>query len=234
MNILINGDSWGCGEWGTPDEENIVKNQNLPGLGHLGIEHYFREKGYSVKNISVGGTNNMDICDRFDQEDLTQYNYIFCFQTDHIRYLNTRLLTNNGTEKVTWEKLIEHQRLHFDEFYQRLNSYNKTIYLLGGVNKIQLDIVGKYPNIVPIIPSVVEFITPHFGSHNDLWWGQWTLSIPYVDYNLDCLERIVQNKESSEFTMHSDFKYYYWPDLKHPNRRGHKVIFNYLCKQLKI
>jgi hypothetical protein len=234
MNILINGDSWGVGEWGQGKVEDIVNDPALPGLTHRGLEHYFLEKGYLVKNISKGGSHNIASCQRFEQEDLTQYDYIFCFQTYHIRYLNTRLLTNNGTEKVTWEKLMEHQRLHFDEFYQRLNSYNKTIYLLGGVNKIQLDIVEKYPNIVPIMPSVVEFITPNFGSHNDLWWGQWILSIPYVEYDLDCLERIVRNKESSEFTMHSDFKKYYWPDGKHPNRLGHKVIFDYLCAQLGI
>jgi hypothetical protein len=235
MNILINGDSWGCGEWGwegSPD--NIVNDPNTPGLAHRGIEHYFREKGYSVKNISKGGSNNMEICQRFEQEDLTQYDYIFCFQTDHTRHLNQGFLTNNGKEKVTWDKLMKHQKEHLDSFYQRLNSYNKNIYLLGGVNKIQLDIVEKYSNIVPILPSVVEFITPHLGSHNDLWWGQLILSIPYIEYDLDCLEKIVQNKESDGFTMHPDFKKYYWPDGKHPNRLGHKVIFDYLCAQLGI
>lgn len=230
MNILINGDSWGCGEW----DSTITVDPARPGLAHFGIEHHFQEKGYSVKNLSMGGSHNIASCQRFEQEDLAQYDYIFCFQTDHIRHLNREFLTSNGKEKVTWEKLMEHQRRHFNEFYQRLNSYNKTIYLLGGVNKIQLDIVEKYPNIVPIIPSVTEFITPNFGSHNDLWWGQWILSIPYIDYDLDCLEKIVQNKESSEFTMHSDFKKYYWPDGKHPNRLGHWKIFDYLCNQLKI
>jgi hypothetical protein len=234
MNILINGDSWGCGEWGTPDIENIVKNQNLPGLGHLGIEHYFREKGYFVKNLSVGGSNNISICQRFEQEDLSQYDYIFCFQTDHTRYLNQGFLTENNTKKITWDRFIEHQNFHLGEFYQRLNSYGKTIYLLGGVNKINLDIVKHYTNIVPIIPSVVEVITPQFGEHNDLWWGQWILSVPYMDYDLDCLERIVVNKEREGFLFNPDFKKYYWPDGKHPNRLGHKVIFDYLCKQLKI
>jgi hypothetical protein len=235
MNILINGDSWGVGEWGwegPPD--NIVNDPNLPGLAHYGIEHYFREKGYSVKNISKGGSNNMQICQRFKQEDLTQYDYIFCFQTDHIRHLNQGFLTNNGKEKITWDKLMNHQKEHLDSFYQRLNSYNKTIYLLGGVNKIQLDIVEKYSNIVPIIPSVVEFITPNFGSHNDLWWGQWILTIPHSHYDLDCLERIVDNKEHYNYVMDPDFKKYYWPDGKHPNRLGHKVIFDYLCAQLGI
>ena len=137
-------------------------------------------------------------------------------------------------EKITWERLLEHQRLHFEEFYQRLNSYGKTIYLLGGVNKIPLDMVKKYPNIVPIMPSVVEFITPHLGEHNDLWWGQWILGIPYLDYNIDCLERIVNNKERIDYIVDPDFKKYYWPDGKHPNRLGHKVIFDYLCEQLKI
>jgi hypothetical protein len=236
MNILINGDSWGVGEWGLGqvEIENIVNDPNIPGLSHRGIEHYFREKGYSVKNISKGGSHNIASCQRFEQEDLAQYDYIFCFQTDHIRHLNREFLTADGKEKATWEKLKEHQRRHSDEFYQRLNSYNKTIHLLGGVNKIQLDIVEKYPNIVPIMPSVTEFITPHLGGHNDLWWGQWILSIPYIEYDLDCLEKIVQNKESNEFTMHPDFKKYYWPDGKHPNRLGHRIIFDYLCDQLKI
>ena len=177
MNILINGDSWGCGEWGNKlgVPGNIVNDPTLPGLGHLGIEHYFREKEYLVKNISKGGSNNMQICERFEQEDLEQYDYIFCFQTDHVRYLDFKFLTNYGTEKITWERLLEHQKIHLEEFYQRINNYGKTIYLLGGVNKIKLDIVKKYSNIVPIIPSVVEFITPHFGEHNDLWWGQWIL-----------------------------------------------------------
>ena len=230
MNILINGDSWGCGEW----DNTITIDPDRPGLAHFGVEHYFQEKGYSVKNLSVGGSSNIASCQRFEQEDLSQYDYIFCFQTDHIRHLNRGFLTKEGTKQITWERLMEHQKLHFEEFYQRLNSYNKTIYLLGGVNKIQLDIVEKYPNIVPIMPSVVEFITPQFGRHNDLWWGQWILSIPYMEYNTDCLEKIVQSKESSEFTMHPDFKKYYWPDGKHPNRLGHWKIFEHLCDQLKI
>lgn len=234
MNILINGDSWGCGEWGAPGQDNIVQDPNRLNLSHPGIEYYFREKGYLVKNISEAGSSNIEICERFEQENLTQYDYVFCFQTDHIRSLDTQWLTNKGKEKVTWEKLINHQKRHLEEFYQRLNSYGKNIYLLGGVNKINLDIVKKYPNIVPIMPSVFEFITPEFGEHNDLWWGQHIFVIPYVYYDTDCLEQVITNKENSYFSVEPSFKKYYWPDGKHPNRLGHKVIFDYLCNQLGI
>jgi hypothetical protein len=42
------------------------------------------------------------------------------------------------------------------------------------------------------------------------------------------LKNIKQLKEIKEYRI------YFWPDGLHPNRRGHKFLFNYICGTLNI
>jgi hypothetical protein len=248
MKILINGDSWGVGEWGLNLAENLVKDPKLPALTHRGLEHYFKEKGHEVVNISKGGGSNFGSLKNFNNLENKDYDFIFWFQTDFLR--DDRHFTKAFPKKsvkwvgFTWDLINNHKRHYYREFYSKLNSYNKTIYLMGGANKINLEIISGYKNLVPIIPCISEFLLPDINFDNDLQFEGWIQGAwmspfgkeEFVSNNLsiEVLEKVVEMKELNLREFTPGFTELFWPDGKHPNRLGHKIIFDYLCKELKI
>ena len=78
-NILICGDSWGCGEW------NVTCTEIL----HTGLEAYLSHDGHSVTNISKGGVSNLDRYNRlsmwFERFGSTGIDTVFVFQTEYTR-----------------------------------------------------------------------------------------------------------------------------------------------------
>lgn len=248
MKILINGDSWGVGEWGLNYVENLVKDPKLPGLTHRGLEHYFKEKGYEVFNISKGGESNLGSLEIFDNLENKDFDFIFWFQTDFLRDdpQFTRAFPRVSLNKVnySWDLINKHKKIYYREFYSKLNSRNKTIYLLGGTNRIDVNMISNYKNLVPIIPCISEFLLPEINFDNDIRFGGWTVESyhepnevqKFVSNKLstEVLEKIVETKEMDLKKTVPQFTELFWPDGKHPNRLGYKIIFDYLCKELKI
>jgi hypothetical protein len=278
-NILIAGDSWGCGEFGwyaSPDELNLAWKKfynsvkgadyppaplysnwmNLPAfvllelktkfnflgdetllpylispapwkLLHRGLEHYLIESGHIVTNISMsGGSNNFIINAIRSQESLKLFDVIFYFQTDPVRDL--RPYTNFKKDFSTYKQLILWQNSQLNTTYTQLNQLGSEIYMLGGCSKLNLSLLSKHKNLIPLFESIPEFLLPSY-SHPEIWFSDWYNLID-KQFDIDSLDKLVYNKGVQDSL--ANYRDLFWPDGHHPNRFGYKKIFDYINENI--
>ena len=99
-DIVIIGDSWGCGEWG----QNVVT--------HTGLEQYLTDAGYVVTNLSKGGSSISYAIQALKNYLTTQNTDIVLFvQTDPIRSLSpytnlTQAIKQSGSVKNLAKEIL--------------------------------------------------------------------------------------------------------------------------------
>lgn len=209
--IMIAGDSWGCGEW---------DNETPHARPHLGIEQYFREYGCNVMNTSIGGSGNelstnsiMLLAPWFKPH------IILWIQTDPIRNIPW-----NHVFPETVDDLCNLQRLHLNNIYDRLNSLGQPIYCMGGCSKLDISLMSGYTNLMPIIPSIIEFfgcVSPKFW-HSNSW-------VPNVRLSQSAIDMLLEN--TSDPLKILDRKWFF-PDGAHPNRAAHLKLFEHLVQHV--
>lgn len=234
MKILIAGDSWGKGEWSY--------TKGVYGLTHGGFEQYLIDDGHIVHNISQGAINQLQVLDKLhhvqngtffsywssEHLDLTEvhrletYDYIFVFVTDLFRgsTLHERYwIVNNSRENVLYQL-----NLLKEDFLRKLNDFNVKMYLLGGLNKVTHEDVKDYKNIEVIIPSIIEFLLPHFVTFevffNDALNSIYS-SIPN-DLDPDYLDYVYSQVKKFDSLINEK---YFSLDGRHPDREGHMKIY---------
>jgi len=222
MNIAIGGDSWGVREWG---------NIEL----HRGLWQYFEEDGHEVTMAAIPGSGNFENVSHFFNvisTPLIKYDYIFWFQSDPIRDL--RPYDDFGKSIKTYEDLIIKSDELIDKTYNFLNSIGQKIYCIGGCSKLNLELMKKYNNLYPLIESVTEFILPNY-KHPKLWHSDWINVVDKLD--MDSIDFLLENKlkqDSLADTKIKEHREYFWPDGGHPNRKGHKVLYDFINNSLNI
>ena len=223
MNILISGDSWGCGEWGNNSTHNV---------SHPGLEKYLKSKDHYVINLSQGGANNIESIDRiFYKLSNKKYDFIFWFQTSPFR--NLRPYTTFEKDFKSYNDLIKKSNQLLDIDYKKLNDFNHPIHCIGGCSKLNLELISKYHNLIPIVPSVTELILKDF-IHPLVWLDEWTHLIG-TQFDKESVDLLYNNQATiDQLKTVEKYKKYFWPDGSHPNRYGHKILFKYLCDQLII
>jgi hypothetical protein len=214
MKICIAGDSWGVGELGAPNGA----------VEHQGLAQYFAEAGADVKNVSRVGFSNKISSSLIPTY---KFDYIFWFQSDPLRDLRPY---HKFEQYNTIDKLLEKSRECLIDAYTRLNSMGVVIHCIGGCSEINLDLIKDFKNLVPIIPSVTRLIWPEF-QHPPIWVSDWMNKIDR-QFDLNELDRIIVMKDH-QLSL-GDNKEYFFPDGYHPNRKGHRVIYDYICKELKL
>jgi hypothetical protein len=219
IDLLIVGDSWGIGEWGWD-------NKNRYACTHKGLEQYFLDAGYSVQNKSIGGGTNRQSTLTLQLLDLNQYKSILWFQTDPLRDITDSQLFLK--EYNSFQKVIEYQKELLNKTYLNLNSLEIEILCIGGCSKLELDLIKYYPNLTPIIPSAIEFLIPDF-KHPEIWFSRWYEDIDR-QFSIDCINKFLYNKQLQD--QLEKYRDLFWPDGRHPNRWGHKKIFEYLNENL--
>ena len=209
MNILIGGDSWGVREWS--DSEEV----------HKGMWQYFEEDGHIVTMAAIPGECNNITTNHLNNilsSPSNHYDYIFWFQSDPIRDL--RPYDDFGKSIKTYEDL--------------LNSIGQKIYCIGGCSKLNMELIKKYNNLYPLIDSVTEFILPTY-THPKLWCSDWIKVVDRLDMeSIDLLLKDKLNQDSLADTKIKEHKEYFWPDGGHPNRKGHKVLYDFIIDSLNI
>jgi hypothetical protein len=235
-NILISGDSWSCGEWGWENNDPTTgKYCNL----HKGIEQYFKNDNHKVTNVGIGGISNIVSTKLLNKKIINNYDYILFFQTDPFRdtdkynKIGKFHLTQGIKDYLTFssDEFLEKQKDLLDKTYNKLNSFNKKIYCMGGASKLDMDLIKKYPNLIPLIPAITELLCPDY-KHPEIWVSAWKNQISNIQ-NRDLVELIMKNFNKQMMLKKLNPKLFY-PDGYHPNRYGHRIIYDYICRELHI
>jgi hypothetical protein len=233
--VFIGGDSWGCGEW-----------THEASIAHKGVETYFNEVGYNVVNSSAGKVSNFMSIDRLQEslkEKYSEADLIFWFKTDTIRDLhhnNYYTLTNELKKFGNFKGLINFLS---DNSYNNLNQlaarHNTKIYLIGGYGSLIPDLLEKYDNLVPLVPSVVDLLVGHHEKYSAItknFQGTTNWGIKHInlkEYDLSMAGELIIELSNMCAAKDNIFQEkIFWPDGHHPNRHGHRILFDYIMKKL--
>ena len=216
--VLIAGDSWGDGE------KHSIRNDPVDDI-HLGLEVYLKEYGCNVTNISIGGGSNRDTFNKLKSNLNQTYDVILVFQTDPYRDLRPYQLHVEQFKKEKEDFLLLYDEL-LDSAYERFNSLNVPIYILGGCSNVNLSLIKKYCNLYPIIPNIIDMLGDN-SIPPKIWKSDW---IKISDWNKSSNKKIF-SESLLEFLYFDNMKLskkWFYPDPWHPNREAHKKIFEYL------
>lgn len=205
MRILITGDSWGCGEW---DGLNVDYR-----VTHTGIEQYLRDDGYDVKNVSVGGNNNLQSLEAAKHE---QFDHLIFFFTDPLRQATFEEFSTISPKQIVQEHT---------EYVCDYLKYFPQVTLIGGCVKV----TAKDLNYV--IPSVSELLvpdfkdTPYMTSHE--WEEHWmNIKKPSSQFKQEILD--ITESAGRKYQLWKDHPEWFWPDGLHANRKGIRKVYDYM------
>jgi len=234
--IFIAGDSWGCGEYNKVD-------RHVVGVSHRGIEQYFLDDGYTVKNSSVGGMSNQSATQRLSVDLLNLYcnnDIILWIQTEPVR----DLVVYDNKDKAIYPltdpiksagglvKLFRQLAINsYNELNVLAKQYNTVVYLLGGCSSLFVEELANYTNLTPLIPSCVELITKEHPNFQFI--GLWGInSIHLSTYSQEFAGQVI-NEFESIVQMEKVFKQ---PGFfnRHPDRNGYKIVYDYIKQQLNL
>lgn len=254
-NILIAGDSWGCGVFDPWHESGYFYTGK-------GLHTILTDWGYNVKNISKGGCSNWTIIDRLegrfndgytvhttDFKDTFDYNSI-----DHVVFLQTDIFREQyyyggqypGDTDFKWKlleknfvnSLSEYSTIddfiteYFKHLYTKLDSigklHNQKIICIGGWSQLHPSI-NNYTNLIPLIPSATKLLLPELIQDGYLSDPEWFVQLDR--------EPQIMNKFGTELKLlaiaNADklkLLYDTWQDV-HPAIDGYekiaKVLTNY-------
>ena len=231
--ILILGDSWSQGEI----EYNVKADRHV--VTHKGLEQYLVDNGAQIDNLGGLGESNAWALSQFES-----YNKIvdavLWFQTDVNRdYLEDTFLTKLK-ETRSIKSLF---RNHIIDTYDKMNSSarqkNTTVYVIGGFSAVLEDEVKEFNNIKCAIPCVINLIQPNanitfYDSFSQQLWFMCLIELVKADpyWDKDSINKLksewleLQEKSTKFNLLMKKDKEHFWPDGLHPNRYGHKIIYN--------
>lgn len=224
--ILITGDSWSQGEWDGDSSDYRVT--------HSGVQQYLTEAGYTVTNVGQGGYNNNESLEAVISE-LPNNNYTHCifFFTDPLRQ------TTYEEFSTTFPSIII--RNHVNHLLESLDNLKKEtgikIVIIGGCAKL---IVKDYipSNIDIIIPSLSELLIPEFTDYEFMssreWENHWLALETKCSHEHKKEIYDLYNLASIKFDLWAKYKNLFWPDGRHVNRVGHKILFDYLITNFNL
>jgi hypothetical protein len=188
--VLLSGDSWGFGA----EYKHGTNSKDFFHTKELFVEHDFT-------NVSRPGSLNSESISEIENElSKKDYDAIFWIQTDPIRdvwidkwavgwFHNFRtekiVLTEYAIEICSTINLVKYIETLLFKTYSNLNKIaeasNKKIYCLGGCSMLHPEI-RNYTNLIPIIPSIAQFLESEFTEDSFIYDTYWmTALIQYAD-----------------------------------------------------
>jgi hypothetical protein len=163
------------------------------------------------------------------------------FQTDYARDL--RMMFEEDYDKIDHENSIAHVTIA--RFYHRLieiaRRYDAKIYLVGGLSDtLPPELIKKhYAPLEVVCQSMTNLLL-----NNNAQINNPVLSVYKYD-SLSMIEKIKKKLPESKLpilldninrgiereTQFFSNPEYFWPDGTHPNRLGHKKLFDFLCEK---
>jgi len=226
--IIIAGDSWGCGEW----EDMKVT--------HGGLAQYLQEDGHKTINLSLGGSSNWEIYERiqlFFASGIPNYliediDLILVFQTEWNRDFDQKRSTctnqRYGMNAVScWQYRLSEIAIN----------NNVKIGIIGGCSDTMF--LDKFEHEYPGLFIACQSLT-NLCVNNDHRINDPTIIIRPAEDHLkqmkdycrksDCLDQLLIDLDKGKLrhSVWSENKKYFYPDGVHPNRLGHKILFDFL------
>lgn len=228
--IFISGDSWACGEWPNGPSLHAV---------HRGVEAYFEEDGYTVINTARGGSSNKDsisLLASTTNEHYAKNDIIIWVQTDPIRNVSIDNLPRAVEQAGS---IVGLMRDLAQEDYSRLNhltlKYNCPVHVVGGLYSIQQDLLARYPRVRCLVESWIGLLVTGW-SESAVLDSAWTVDHLQLNTFKDqqlagrCIDELTQLESNRYIYQNLIFH----PNGNHPNREGHRVLYNYIKERLKI
>lgn len=250
--IFVAGSSWARGEW-DPDRPVVL---------HDGIKQYFKDYGYPVVDTSQARSYHSRVINLLDKKLKEQYvenDIVLFIMADPLLDIIMPELadmhvkrSNDVTNLIKFTSAIEQAgglvnlvRKQQDIIYSCLDAvakkYNTQIHCIGGTYNVNTNILLQYTNLLPTVISWIDLLIGHFEEYknlNDPNFGiSYTWGIDYIDLSTYSTEFSQQVKSefdvlSKNFYMLNELIFH--PDGLHPNREGHKILFDYLVKTLQL
>jgi hypothetical protein len=238
MTIMIAGDSWGCGEW------KFHKGNYYPELLHKGLEQYLVDDGHNVINVSKGGISNLDIINRM-QKWAGRYrdvaiDKVFVFQTEFSRdFKHREYISAYDVDDWNISTVDELISIWIERFYHRLSEFaqskNCKVYLLGGVADTMWfdNMENDYPGCSIACQSVTSLLISNNSRVSQPVFSWLTsddeLLVSRLKQSTDIAKLLDQiNLGVEREATLAEHPKLFFPDGRHPNRHGYKILFNFL------
>ena len=233
--IVISGCSWACGEWGRGDIN--------PNVVHGGLSQYIEEAGGKCINLGIPSGSNLQVAQKIQgwlnrHPDIT-VEKILIFQTEYDRDYRMKF----EEDYLNIEEFDSVSSRMIARFYSRLTEIShqaqSPVYVIGGVSDtVRFENFEQcYPGVKIACQSMTNLLinncenvdSPVFSWYTNMSSGMLEtikkqLSLDQVDKMLHEIDRGLE-RDNLVFG-HPE---YFWPDGCHPNRVGHKKLFNFLC-----
>lgn len=236
---MIIGDSWSRGEISSDTNGKHI-------ITHKGTEQYLVDDGYLVDNLGELGESNHWATAQFENYDKS-LDLVIWFQTD---------INRDFTEQTFIDKLKEFGSINSVFRNSIVNTYDKmnslaekkstTVYVIGGYSAVLENELQQFKNLKCAIPCVINLIRPSvnvtfYESFSQQPWFANLIELIKSDlfWNNDDINRLKSEWLEMQIAaakfnraMVRDKKYF-WPDGYHPNREGHRIIYNNIKKILE-
>ena len=235
--VLIIGDSWAGGEWdgGAPAK-----------LLHRGLEQYFEETGYTVINQRQTGRDNqlgtVDLAKTLNT--LPHANVVVFFIVSEplrnyaipFESLKDDIVAHNGLFELQQHVLQQ----DFETLNQLATQYNIVIHLIGGLSSVPAS-VGEFANLNCLVQSWAKLLVGHEEQYKHIdWntfgiWGKWQEALVQQLSHTSKIDQKIIDQLSILASNQSVFLHpLFNPDGGHPNRTGHRILFDFICEKLEL
>lgn len=249
-DIVIFGDSWGCGEWAPPVAPGVL-SKNRFSITHLGLEQYFIDSGYTVFNMSMPEGSNNDSIDKLTVflNSTSQNLIVFFIITDPLRnyqpdYTNFKqnIVAHNGLFEFKITTLYNDLKI-LDKLGQQ---HNQTIHLIGALSSSPN--IDQYNNLSCLCDSWPKLLVGDLYPDIDFkyfgLWEQWLLDGEIINtwltpknlqqFDYAFANKLVQQLEQLDANRIIFEHQLFHPDKCHPNRHAHKILFEYIKEKLDL
>lgn len=250
--IFVAGSSWARGEW-APGE---------PRVQHDGIKQYFADAGYTVVDASQARSYHSRVIAHLDKKLENNYiknDIVFFIMADPLLDLIMPELADMNLKRDSDARnlpqltaavrsaggIINLVRQQQDHIYSQLDAVAKRhgakIHCIGGTYNVNTNLLDQYNNLLPTVVSWIYLLAGHFREHpgtdNPGFGITYTWGIDYIDLSTYTAEFAEQVRQ--EFVAISDStqimnELIFHPDGLHPNREGHKILFEHLVEELNL
>lgn len=247
-SLAVSGDSWSAAVY-IPDDTSIGNYTQIPEA----FPDQLARRGYQVNNLSQTNSSNTLTIDWLESYLLENpdVQHIVWVQTDPMREFridSTATIFNREVSVVDADSIVAAVRMHgslellidnlLDNAYSRLHhiaeTYNKKIMCIGGCSKLS-PIISNYPNLIPVLPSIVELLIPEVNDtvlyDTDSWLSkQYPQALFKASDNIELLRDwyTATNKYEQMILPMETCQEFFHPDKWHPNTAGHYLIANFI------